>query len=466
MIKHSLNENFICRIWENGSYYKDLKTTEGKSVEIFDTGIRNSDAGPDYYGAKIRIEGVTYNGCVEIHKTEKEWHEHKHRTDNKYNSVILQVLLYKDEVDNDSMTPLTKKSRNIPTVVLSEFLTKSIRDIWKEIIYNPSESFRLPCYPQNKDIPFTLKSGWFSELSIQRLKNKSLKINHHLEIFSEDCSKKIFWEKVLFDFICEALGYSKNKKQFLTLAGNIDLSKLRGMKLNRIQADSIMFGLSGFLKDLRFNDKYIYELKLNWNELRDKIRRDILDKSEWNFFRLRPANFPTLRIAYASGILYEVMYGSFFRSIVSVFEKSGDISKSINDIFRNIEVNNYWKHHYNFGRESRSEISVIGTERIKDITVNVLLPVMYLYSEKFEKASLKKRIEFFCKSEKQKSGGNELIRKMEKQLDVNVKSVSDEQALIHLYDFYCLKGKCRYCEIGKIVFSKERINEPMNIIIY
>lgn len=466
MIKHSLNENFICRIWENGNYYEDLKTTEGKTVEICDTGIRNSDAGPDYYGAKIKIEGKTYNGCVEIHKTEREWHEHKHRKDNKYNSVILQVLLYKDEADNNSLIPVTKKSRNIPTVVLSEFLTKSLKDIWKEIIYNPSESFRLPCFPKSNDIPEKLKYEWFSELSIQRLRHKASKINQQLEIYSEDYSKKIIWEKAMFDFICEALGYSKNKKQFLKLAGNIDFNKLRGMNLNRIQTDSVMFGLSGFLKDLRFKDKYIEEMKVNWIKLKDILRKELIVKSEWNFFRLRPANFPTIRIAFASGLLYEILYGSFFRSIVYIFEKSGDIRKSINDIFRNIEVNNYWKHHYNFGRESLSEISIIGTERIKDITVNVLLPMMYLYSDKFEKISLKKRIEFYCKTEKQKSGGNELIRKMEKQLNVKVISVSDEQALIHLYDFYCIKGKCKNCDIGKIVFSNEGINEPMKIILY
>ncbi|MFZ1459986.1 MAG: DUF2851 family protein, partial [Ignavibacteria bacterium] len=116
MIKLNLNENFICRIWEDSSCYSNLKTTSGKNVEINDIGIRNPDSGPDYYNAKIKIDGVSYSGCIEIHKSEKDWKTHKHKGDNKYNSVILQVVFYKDTFNNDSLNPVVKKSREIPTV--------------------------------------------------------------------------------------------------------------------------------------------------------------------------------------------------------------------------------------------------------------------------------------------------------------------------------------------------------------
>jgi len=466
MIKLNLNENFICRIWEESSYYSDLKETTGQKVEIINYGHKNSDAGPDYYNAKIRIGEIIYTGCIEIHKSESGWHEHKHKKDNKYNEVILQVVFYKEDFSNDSKIPVAKKSRNIPTVILSEFLTKSVHDIWKEIIDNPSESFRLPCFPKNNEVAVTIKNEWLNKLSQQRLIQKAEKIIVSLDKITDDNLKKIFWEKILFEYICEALGYSKNKVQFLKLSEKIDFKKLINLKLTKIQIDSVLFGLSGFLKDLRYKDKYIEDLKFNWNILQDKIRKDIMDKSEWNFFRLRPPNFPSIRIAYASGLLYEILNNNFLKSIVNIFEESGNVYKSLTELFKNIEVSDYWKRHYNFGKESKSETTRIGNERIKDITTNVLLPLMYMYSEKFVMVSLKNRVEYIYKNEKQKSGGNEITRVMEKQLDVKVNSLSDEQALIQLHNFYCMKGNCSSCNIGKIVFENISVHEPLKIILY
>lgn len=466
MIKLNLNESFVCRIWEEKSYYSNLKTTSGKEIEIIDFGVINSDAGPDYYNSKVKIDGILYSGCVEIHRSESGWHEHKHSSDNKYNEVILHVVFYKEDFSDDSLIPRAGKSRQVPTVILSEFLTKSLKEIWKEIINNPSPAFKLPCFPKNLELAHSIKTDFFKQLGLQRLNDKSAKIKNRLEGISDNHNKKIFWEKTLFELICKALGYSKNKNQFLNLSQKIDPEIIKKMSLNRIQFDSVLFGLSGFLKELRYKDNYTEELKINWEILKDEIKKEIADKSEWNFFRLRPSNFPTIRIAYASGILYEIVYKDFFKKIILTFEEKEDLMKELTELFKNIEVSEYWNHHYNFGKESKKETSKIGSDRIKDITVNVLIPLINLYSAKFNKTGLKNRVEFFYHREKQKSGGNEVTRIMEKQLEFKVKSLSDEQALIQLHNYYCLKGKCKDCEIGKITFSNEEVHEPLKIILY
>ncbi|HMS65076.1 MAG TPA: DUF2851 family protein [Ignavibacteria bacterium] len=466
MVKLNLNESFICRIWEESSYYSNLKTTLDKEIEIVDYGTKNTDSGPDYYNCRVKIGGILYSGCAEIHRSESDWHEHKHSKDNKYNEVILHIVFYKDDFSGDSLNPKAKKSRQIPTVILSEFLTKSIHEIWKEIINNPSPRFRLPCFPKNHEIATSVKTNWLSKLSKDRLNDKSLKIKNRLEEISDDLSKKIYWENVLFEYICEALGYSKNKNQFLNLAQKTDIDKIKKLNLNRIQTDSLLFGLSGFLIDLRYRDKYIDDLKSSWNNLNDIIRKEIADKSEWNFFRLRPANFPTVRIAYASGILFEILYNDFFKGIVKIFEESSDLTNDLIILFKKVEISEYWKRNYNFGKESKNETAKIGEDRIKDIITNVLLPLINLYAEKFSKTPLKNRVDFLYRKEKQKSGSNEITRIMEKQLDVKVKTISDEQALIQLHNLYCLKGKCNDCEIGKVVFSAKRVQEPLKIILY
>ena len=444
MKKLGLNENFICRIWENESYYTGLKTCKNEPVEILDYGKKNSDAGPDYKDAKVKISGVTYSGSIEIHRSEKDWYLHNHKGDNKYNDLILHVVFYENDPGEMLQDPKVRKSRSIPTVILSEHLTRSIHEIWKEIINNPSPSFKLPCFPENKIAAHSVKTGWLNKLSIIRLKEKSERFKFRLAEISWNQNKKVNWEQVLFEFICEALGYSKNKKQFLKLSKNIELNEIKKLNPDRTEIDSLLYGNSGFLYDLRYKDKYIEELKSTWAELKKIFKKEIMNKSEWNFFRLRPPNFPSLRIAFASGLLFEIIYNDLLKDIVRIFEDEDNIERGLVRRFKLIRVSEYWNTHYNFGKESGFQYSIIGNERIKDIISNVILPVMHLYSISFNKDNLKKRVEYFYRKGKQKSGSNEITRIMEKQLDVKVNSLADEQALIQLHNCYCVANLDRH----------------------
>lgn len=465
MKKLGLNEDFICRIWEDDSNYNGLAACSGEDVEVIDRGTRNYDAGPDYKDAKVKIGEIVYSGSIEIHRSVDDWYLHNHKGDNKYNNVILHVVFYGSD-SGDTESPKVKRSRSIPTVILSEFLTRSVHEIWKDIINNPSPAFKLPCFPDNLSVYHSVKKEWLAKLSFERLIFKTGRLRSHIEEISNDIKKKIYWEQTLFYFICEALGYSKNKEQFLKLSGKIDLIKFKKIKLSLIEIDSVLFGLAGFLYDLRYQDNYIYELKTNWQKLKTDLNIEIMDRSEWNFFRLRPPNFPTLRIAFSAGLLYDILYNDLLKDIINIFENGSNVKKELMHRFNDIHISEYWKKHYNFGKVTANEINIIGKERITDIIVNVLLPLTYLYSEFFEKINLKNRIEYFYKKEKQKSSSNEVIRVMEKQIDIKVNTLSDEQALMQLHNYYCVKGKCSDCEIGKIVFSNEKVNEPLRIILY
>lgn len=464
MIKLGLNENFICRIWENKSFYSSLKTTNDEIIEVIDLGVRNRDSGPDYKDAIIKINGATFKGSIEIHQTFSDWYLHDHQGDDKYNDLILHVVFYGNENFRNEDIKL-RKSRRLPAVILSEFLTASIHDIWKEIINNPSPEFRLPCYPQGYNAGSHIIKPWLDELSSQRLNQKSEKFRTHLNAGS-DITKKALWEKVLFQFTSEALGYSKNKIPFLALSGNLDLTKLKEMSLSRTCIDSLMFGVSGFLHDMRFKDEYVSSLKSEWSRLQGSLKPSTLNKAEWNFFRLRPANFPTLRIAYASAFLYELNYCDLFKRIIRTFEESTNVMKGFDVLLSSLEVNSYWLNHYNFGKECRPVKKIIGNERIRDIVINVFLPLIDLYAVYFDKKNLSNRIIYFHKKEKQRSGGNEVVRVMEKQLKVKVYTISDEQALIQLHNNYCMKGKCYDCAIGNAVFEISLVQEPMRIILY
>jgi hypothetical protein len=468
MKKLNLNENFVSRIWEESAYYKNLRTTDGYSVEMMDYGLKNNDSGADYKDAKAKINNFVYTGDIEVHRTLKDWKHHKHKRGGKYANVILQVVLWdsQDEVRKD--IPSVRGPRQIPTVILSKFLVRSIHSIWKDIINKPSEKFQLPCYPKNLDLDYDVKSEWIKSIGLKRLKYRASRIKQRLDLPGTghvSIRRKAVWEQALFEFILEALGFSKNKKQFLKFASRIDLSKIRSMNLNLLQMDSLFYGTSGFLKDLRFKDDYIKDVKVEWNKLQTKLNPEIMNKSEWNFFRLRPPNFPTLRLAYASGLCFEILYKDFFKRIVHCFEKSKYVFEGLSDIFSGLKVSLYWEEHYNFGKKRNIVFKTIGKERISDIIVNVILPFLFLYTKAFNKNNLENKICDYFSSTKF-MGKNEITRIMEEQLRYKINTVSDEQGMIHLHNFYCVKGRCNECKIGKILFERVSDSDFLKIILY
>lgn len=462
MKKLNLNENFISRVWENSSYYANLSTTAGLPVEVLYYGEKNFDSGPDYKNAKLKIDGITYSGDVEIHRDFKGWKEHNHTKDAKYNKVILQVVMWENE---NSRLPVMRKSRSIPTVVLSKFLHRPISDIWREIIDTPSEKFKLPCFSSIHTINTAYKKTCIEDFAVKRLKYKASRIRNRLGQVSEDYKKKSIWEQVLFEFICEALGYSKNKEQFLKLSSKINLRNLKRLNASREEIDALLYGAAGFLHDLRYRDDYILKLKEDWNRLKIKLGSEPMHKSEWHFFRLRPSNFPTVRLAAASAFCYEILNNEFFKRVITVFEASESPVKDVTGLFLNPDISEYWKTHYNFGKVKKAERSLLGGERITDIITNVIFPLVYLYAKEFDKEKLEEKV-LSAFSGTKKTGSNEVTRVMQSQLGYKVKSLSEEQGLIHLHNFYCIKGRCKQCKIGMEVFGNEMVMEPLRIILY
>ena len=465
MKKLNLNENFIVRIWQEPSYYRDLKTTEGMNVEVINYGELNLDAGADFKNATVKIGNKVYTGDIEIHRSLKDWNIHDHKKNKKYNKVILQVVFWSDE---NGSVPVATKSRKIPTLILSEFLTKSIHDIWKEIINDPSPSFKLPCYPENSNLDREFKKTWLENLSLKRLTYRVDRIKQTLEEFeyrTGDVYQKNHWEQALFEYISEALGFSKNKSQFLKLSGIIQLEKIRENKFKPELTDAYLFGIAGFLNELKQKDEYIDILKNEWKKVRDLINPPVMQKAEWNFFRLRPLNSPTLRIAYASALCNELVYKDLFRRIVLCFEKSKDSFRDISDILCGIKISEYWLTHYNFGKERRYSANSIGDSRVKDIIINVILPFLYLYSSVFAIDNLKAKILSVYFNTKGYNK-NEITRVMESQLFYIIRTISESQGIIQLHNFYCVKEKCKECRIYKELFLKDTISDVFRIILY
>ncbi|MCI0472119.1 MAG: DUF2851 family protein [Ignavibacteria bacterium] len=463
MKKLNLNENFISRIWTNPEFYGGLRTTEGKSVEILKYGVPNTDSGADFSDALVKIDGVILSGDIEIHKSVKDWELHSHRGDKKYNRVILHVVFWNEGKD----VSLSENERRIPTVILSEFLKFSIHDIWREIINNPSPRFRIPCFGENGSVPDDEKRGWLNELGAARLRYRAERIRNRLASLEEfsSAAKKKNWERLFFEFTLESLGFSKNKNQFLKLSRIIDLVKLNAGCRTREEYDAVFFGSAGYLEENKFKDEYPKRLYKIWNIKHPELKSETMDKSEWQSFRLRPKNSPVTRIAAASAFAYELTKEELFKRTVLCFKNGKNPVKDLREIFLSIPFPEYWKNHGGFDKASAEQKSIVGRDRIFIIFINVILPLVYLYSKSFSDEDLFIKIKKLYNKQKDNSK-NSVITAMTGQYGIKPSTISESQGMIHLHNFYCVKQNCGECKIGEKVFDKYSVNEVLRIIIY
>jgi len=466
--KLDISESFISRIWDGGrEYYRNLQTVDDLDVEVISLGLRNFDSGPDYKDAKFKIGGKTYSGDVEIHRDFKGWHEHSHKNDPAFNSVILQVVLWDSE---ERKSPELRKKRHIPTVVLSNFLTDSIHNIWQDVISKPSSRFTIPCFEHNNSVEKDQLISAFRDLSMERLDVKSSRIGERLAELTRSAGTRLsgirsaaIWKQALYEFIFEALGYSKNKEPMMKLARNLPIGKFRGIVKtnNLILVQAYLFILSGLLYDLKRKDEYIAEIKSVVERFSKRINVQRMAKAEWRFFRMRPQNFPTIRLAYGSQVIRKILKEDLLRKIVVLFKnKKFAVQKSYKHLIEVFEASpdNYWSHHYDFGKSSKTRFKLIGRERIDDIIINVVIPFVYHYARMFDDKMILENVLGFYRGLKI-NPANSVIKLMAAQLlkssGVQIKTPAAEQAAIQLYNFYCLRERCKECKIGERLFREK-----------
>ena len=472
-----------------------MQTADGKTLKVFDVGQLNSDGGPDFCNAKIKIDGVTYSGDVEIHRTVFEWLQHQHQEDPRYNKVVLHVVL---ETTNDAPLTLVNSGRQIPILVLGRFLSDSIQTIWQKAILDEraKKSETIQCFSTNHTLASGALDHCLTKLAVERLELKLRRFDERLkqlaherrmtlrewqrpygelpfegehseiplppELTQKDFSNKDLWEQVLYEGVMEGLGYSKNREPFLRLAGNMTLKIIAnfGMPLSDFTIESLMFGAANLLpKSSSIQEKetrrYVLELHKKWKELRPQYHGEILNAADWQFFPTRPSNFPSIRLAAASLLIKEILVNDFFRRIIQTLKSNisaAEKARNLVQIF-SIETNDFWKHHYNFDKVASNNITSLGTSRIREIVINAVLPIALLYARIFkDKVVREGALEVY--QSLPASENNSITRLMEKQLlkgKFSLKNVSRQQAVIQLYKFYCLERRCSECELGTIL---------------
>jgi hypothetical protein len=464
---------------------------------VIDVGTLNFDGGPDFRNATIRIGSTTYSGDVEIHRTTLEWLQHQHQEDPRYNKVILHVVLE----DSSEQIPTTVFSgRTVPVLILEPFLSGSIGSVWQKAILD--ERIRatgsIKCSRLNNDIGPDLLKSWIHKLMVERLELKLRRFDErlrelasiaaltvrerprpfgsariqgnpddipppHRELTQKDLARREIWEQVLYEGIMECLGFSKNQEPFVRLARAVTLQQIhdRGLAQNPRGIQAFLFGAAGLLPKIRSvkektSREFVRALAGEWREIKKTYRGAVLHPAEWQFFPTRPGNFPTLRVGAASVLVQRLLNDDLFRTIVETLKHPGEESARLADFSRlfSVDALEFWSNHYHFDEPTRKTVRPLGSERINDMLVNAIIPLLLLYARIFkDKLVREQALHLF--DHLPPSMENSITRLMEKQLlkgRMTLTSVGAQQGVIQLYKFYCREERCAECEIGRLVF--------------
>jgi Protein of unknown function (DUF2851) len=419
-----MNESFLHYIWQYQYFDKtNLQTQEGESISIFKTGILNTNAGPDFSQAKIKIGTIEWVGNVEIHTKSSEWLNHKHSSDKAYENVILHVVWENDvEIKRGD-------GSIIPAIELKGRVDESLIKAYKKLINSPSS---IPCEKSFPAVSDLIKLSMLDQALMQRLEAKAEIVHQLLKSNNGD------WEETTYQLLLKNFGFKINSEPFLQLAKSLPYKVIQKHSANLPQMEALLFGQAGML-ETKTKDEYISLLYREYEFLSKKysLYESRINPAQWKFLRLRPANFPTLRIAQLSSILYAK------KNLLSSFIEADSYEQLMN--FFSASPSAYWQTHYHFAKKSKALVPDLGESSKQNLLINTIVPLLVAYSKAKDDARLMERaVEILqhIPAEVNK------ITKVWATLGVSVKSAFDSQALIEQYNNLCQKRQCLNCAVG------------------
>ncbi|MFY0599753.1 MAG: DUF2851 family protein [Cyclobacteriaceae bacterium] len=423
-----MDELFLHFLWKYQKFNKlPLTTSLGKEITVLKTGHHNKNAGPDFLESKIKIDQIEWAGSVEIHFKASDWLAHKHQSDPSYQNVILHVVW-----KNDTEIVYQNESQ-IPTLVLSDFVDQNLEQQYRSYINQPKA---ILCESFLDGLPSIQKTMMLDHALTDRLESKAKLV---LDILSESNTN---WDQTVYQLLGKNFGFSINKEPFEKLTTLLPYKIIAKHLDNPDQVFALIFGTAGFLETPE--DEYQKSLQKEFDFLSKKYRiNSPLLRHQWKFSKLRPANFPTVRLAQFATFLLGT------KKLLSYFIENHGIKKLKAGL--SIEPAGYWKNHYDFGKKLESGSNRFGSFSIENLLINTAVPILTAYSKTAGNESLLERgVELL---EEIKSEKNNITKQWE-QVGIACNSAFDTQALIQQYNEFCLKKRCLHCNIGVAILNR------------
>ncbi len=423
-------EQLLHYVWKHKLFpLGNLQTTDGLEVEVIDPGLHNRNSGPDFFNAKVKINGTLWVGNVEIHDKSSDWYLHGHDKDQAYDNVVLHVTGLPDrDVTNTQGQFIPQMQLDIPD---------SVRENYEELLRTDQYP---PCYRIIPDLPRLTIHSWMAALQTERLEQKTQAICRRAQRMNGS------WEDAYFMTLARNYGFGINGDAFEEWAAHIPLSAVAHHRDNLFQIEAIFMGQAGLL-DIQaiperyqqdaLNEGYFAKLRNEYQYLAHKFSWQPMDYKRWKFLRLRPQNFPHIRLSQLANLYYEYKTG------LSQLIECAD-SLALHDLMKT-KVTPYWETHYTFGSSSEQNEKSLSPFSINLLLINTCIPMLFAYGRHTANEQLCDRA--FDLLEQLKAENNYIIR-LWKECGLSVENAGDSQALIQLKKEYCDKKECLRCRIG------------------
>lgn len=416
-----MKEDFLHYVWQYKKFdFSNLTTVSGESLTIVNSGQYLQKAGPDFFNAQITIDNQKWAGNVEIHIKSSDWYVHHHEIDENYDSVILHVVW-----END--TPIFRKDNSeIPVLEIKHYVSTATLNNYQALVTPKSWIY---CEKDIAQVDKFTFQNWQERLFFERLERKSIPIQQLLEATEND------WEAVLFCMLAKNFGLNTNGELFLKIAKSIPFSIVRKECFEVQNLEALLFGQADMLPFVA-EDTYSNEVKFQFNFLSHKYQlvKTLIEPVQ--FFKHRPDNFPTIRLAQLA-MLYHQKY-NLFSQIIATY--------TLTDFYNlfDITISKYWQTHYQFDKESAKKKKQFSKSFIDLLIINTIIPIQFAYAKSQGKEVSETITTLLNQIAPEK---NVIILKFE-NYGIKSKSAFETQSLLQLKNEYCNKSKCLQCAIG------------------
>jgi hypothetical protein len=416
-----MKEDFLHYLWLYKKFdFTNLKTISNKRLTIINSGQFTQLAGPDFFNTQIKIGNQKWAGNVEIHINSSDWYLHNHQNDSNYDTVILHVVWNYD-------TPIfDKNNQEIEVLEIQKYVNSLEIKKYQNLVKAKSWIY---CENYIKDVNSFVWDNWKERLFLERLERKTKDILKLLEETNNN------WEAVLFYLLAKNFGLNSNGETFLNIAKSIGFAVIRKESLENLYLEALFFGQANAIPE-EPQDKYTLDLKSWYDYLVQKYRIQELPSVQLQFFKHRPDNFPTIRLAQLASIYSK--HSNIFSKILVLKSK-----QEFYDFF-DCTISNYWQNHYQLDKISVSKNKNISKSFIDLLLVNTLIPIFFTYNQKMGKDISEELIDLLKSLPQEK---NNIISKYN-SIGIKVHSAFETQALLQLKSEYCNQQKCLSCAVG------------------
>ncbi|WP_044018135.1 DUF2851 family protein [Hymenobacter sp. APR13] len=429
-----MQEDFLHYVWQHQYFDKtDLCTIDGQPITVLRPGMRNPDAGPDFLNARLQLGEVEWNGAVEIHLRASDWHRHQHQHDPKYDQVVLHVVYEADQA------VLRLDGSEVPALALAPRIAPTLLATYEKLLATAEATDALPCAPLLDTVPAVTRMSMVERALLERVEQKASVVEDLHQRLGQD------WEATAYHALAAAFGFQKNSEPLARLAKALPLSIVRRHRHDARQLEALLFGQAGFLAetDATRHDAYLAGLRQEFAFLQHKysLHGTALEAHEWNFLRLRPANFAPVRLAQLAAVLHA--RPALFDALLT----AADV-RTLTQFFQ-APTTDYWRQHFRPGVPGK--VPALGKSSVQVLITNVVVPLRVAYARHVGQPEL---VESAVALLSELPAEHNHITDAYATQGFGHRSAADSQGLLALHRGYCTPRRCLHCAIGSRILQR------------